>query len=229
MFKYQVIFFLVVISTTGGKETDITNETGGRAVQNDDENWVDTWEAPKIIKDGFPYYISGHDDDGRPILVMEWGHWDFRSIVEKGGENVEHLAKHFDQIIQRINTGFFTRNINDTDDYTNGEMTVIVDMDGLSLRQIMLPKNIRFLLENVTKIEKCFAKITYGYIINLSTVGWQLISLFKPYLGKFLERMEMYGTNSQHWKPKLFKRLPPSQLHPVYGGSEGFRPVEVYG
>ena len=28
------------------------------------EDWADTWDPPKEMKDFFPYYISGKDEDG---------------------------------------------------------------------------------------------------------------------------------------------------------------------
>ncbi|CAG7827247.1 unnamed protein product [Allacma fusca] len=229
----RMLIFLILFQNLLGTQQarSFTELNENKDPGEDTKNWVDSWVAPDVVKHKFLYYISGYDYDGRPILVLPWGNWDTRTIVEKGGENVQNLEKYFDQLVQRILRGAFTRpSNNETEDIpVSDELVVIVDFDDLNLRQITLPENFRFLVKNVAKINLCFEKIAYGFAINVNSVAAQMMEVVRPTLARFLEKVNVYGTITSFWKPILLKTLPADQLHPAYGGPKDFRPVKVYG
>ncbi|CAG7830731.1 unnamed protein product, partial [Allacma fusca] len=65
------------------------------------------WEAPKDIKNRFIYYKSGYDYDDLPVIVLEFGNWDFQGAVENGGRDFENAVLFLDQALARILRGFF--------------------------------------------------------------------------------------------------------------------------
>ncbi|CAG7830795.1 unnamed protein product [Allacma fusca] len=210
--KYLLVLNLLCVVL--GKERLYHNVTINRedkvVPSTEDKSWIYTWEASETIRRNFIYYISGYDYEGRAILVLPWGVWDTRSVVEKGGDNRRDLEKHLDQLVERIIQGVFSMNSTGTEDLPfSNELAVIIDFDDLDFYQLTLPENLRFLVKMSAKIDLCFYKIGYGYIINANTVAQQLIDILRPTFGRFLERLEVFGTMSSYWKPRILRSFPP--------------------
>ncbi|CAG7784806.1 unnamed protein product [Allacma fusca] len=182
----------------------------------------------KLVK--FPYYISGYDYEDRPVLVMEWGKWDIRTLAEKGGEELENFETSVDQFVELIRTGFFAKKVNESESQEIDVVGIValLDFDGLSLRQIGTTKSLQLLVRNFAKLERCHGQFAYGFIVNSNPLAHQVIQLAKPFMAKFLERIEVFGSNSRKFIPELLKKIPRSQVHDAYGGTKGFRPVAVY-
>ena len=51
------------------------------------------------------------------------------------------------------------------------------------------------------------------------------MNLAKPYFENFMEKLEVYGTRSEKWKPRILRKIPASQLPPVYGGNKDWKPL----
>ncbi|CAG7824275.1 unnamed protein product, partial [Allacma fusca] len=111
---------------------------------------------------------------------------------------------------------------------TNDEIVVIVDYDGFQFRHISTPDAVKFVLTLASKLEKCYAQIPYGYVINANPLAYQVVILSKPTAGNFLQKMDIHGTNSQSWIPKIQRMIPQDQLPPAYGGSSDFKPLVTY-
>ena len=62
-------------------------------------------------------------------------------------------------------------------------------------------------------------------ILSVSAVnfaGETLHNLARPFMGTLLENFEIYGSQSNKWKPRLLRKIPVSQLPAKYGGVEGW-------
>ena len=54
------------------------------------------------------------------------------------------------------------------------------------------------------------------------------IQLARPVAGRLMERVEVFGSNKEKYKPILRRRFPPESIPPWYGGSNDFKPIAVY-
>ncbi|CAG7828076.1 unnamed protein product [Allacma fusca] len=179
----------------------------------------------------FPYYVTGYDYEDRPVIVMEWGRWDIRTLAEKGGDRITKFEKGIDEFVKRVKSGYFSKQSsepNSAAETDDAQIVVVIDFDGLSLRQLGTPASVALFVRSLGKLEKVYKEFAYGYLLNSTPLVDQVINLAKPYMGKFLERCEVYGTVSRTWIPKMLRKIPRSQLHSAYGGKKDFRPVAVY-
>ncbi|CAG7827178.1 unnamed protein product, partial [Allacma fusca] len=55
----------------------------------EDLDEIDSWEPPLNLQRAYPYYLTGFDEENRPIWVSEWGKFDLRKIVEGGNKSME--------------------------------------------------------------------------------------------------------------------------------------------
>ncbi|CAG7837196.1 unnamed protein product, partial [Allacma fusca] len=97
------------------------------------EEDYDTWEAPAGIQKNYPYYLSGFDDDGRPIWVVEIGKWDIKSAVERGEEWEKIFTKYCNQWLYRV---IQSVGLKSTEENTVKEAITIHDYEGFSLDQL---------------------------------------------------------------------------------------------
>ncbi|CAG7822173.1 unnamed protein product [Allacma fusca] len=234
MHSYKIIFYCLVGSSILSMVMAAAslNEALKGLVQTG--NTVPSREAvPDKNSLAFPYYVTGYDYEDRPVIVMEWGRWDIRTLAEKGGDRVAKYEKGIDEFVKRVKSGYFSKKSNepnpeDENETDSAQIAVVIDFEGLSLRQLGTPASVALFVRGLGKLEKVYKEFAYGYLLNSTPLVDQVINLSRPYMGKFLERCEVYGTVSRTWIPKILKNIPRSQLHSAYGGKKDFRPVAVY-
>ncbi|CAG7726131.1 unnamed protein product [Allacma fusca] len=148
-----------------------------------DRSWILDWEPPEDIKNKFLYYVSGFDYDNKPVLIMEWGKWDFQGVAEKGGMEFDNATIILDQLIDRIQAGYFAKN--DTDVFPpEKEIVVIVDFGGLKLRQIRSPPTFKLMLDRMAKMGTTYKCIAYGFIVNgKKSTYYNCVTLVSSLLG----------------------------------------------
>jgi hypothetical protein len=125
-------------------------------------------------------------------------------------------------LIKRVSKNF----IKETE--ISEDLAFILDFDGLDLRQAQSPAVIKATIENLKMVQRYYAQVAYGFVVNANPLAYQVINLGKPFIGNFLERTEVFGTNSRIWKPRILKKIPRSQLPPPYGGTQDFKPITVH-
>ena len=177
------------------------------------------------MQKNIPYYLAGHDYDGRPVWVMEFGKYDIRGHVTGGEEQAKRLDKYSDQLIWNI----LQSADNTTDPENPTDVVIIMDMDGYSLQQLGSTQAVSFVLKFLKQALAVFNYIDAVYVINANFVANNLIQLVKPIFGPEFNKVEVFGTNGDKWLPVLLKKIPSDQLPSWYGGSKDFRPVRVYG
>ncbi|CAG7823370.1 unnamed protein product, partial [Allacma fusca] len=136
------------------------------------------WMPPENIRNTFPFYLSGYDYNNRPIIVLLWGKWDTRSLAEKGGQEQRDLARRNDQFIERIKKSYYQRRINESEmGSVDDEVVLLIDYDGFELRQIQSQENMRTIMNFFEKLESCYEKIAYGYIVNANSLVDEILNL----------------------------------------------------
>ena len=56
----------------------------------------------------------------------------------------------------------------------------------------------------------------------------QGVAIVRPFLGRLMEKVEIFGTQKEKFKPILRHTLPPQSIPAEYGGSIDFKPLAVY-
>ncbi|CAG7639384.1 unnamed protein product [Allacma fusca] len=187
---------------------------------------LDVWEPPEEIRKNFPYYLSGFDEENRPVWVMEFGKWDVRGALEKGKDWESALDKHIDQWLYRM---FNSSGLRATPEEPVNEIIDIHDMDGYNIRQINSPRALAFIIRKMRTVSIAMRFAHSAYAINTNFIAENLLNILKPVLGKDFQKLIVYGTNKNKWLPVLLKSIPKDQLPERYGGSKKFTPVEIFG
>ncbi|CAG7818193.1 unnamed protein product [Allacma fusca] len=121
-------------------------------------NWVNdivAWQEPLELKQNFPYYISGYDFDNRPIVIVEFGQYKIRELLEKGPRDVENLEKYIQKAGVNVLISMTPRNSSRKD---VREISAILDIAGFQYSQgIHVPT-----LEFARKLT-----VQYGPLLNV--------------------------------------------------------------
>jgi hypothetical protein len=193
---------------------------------------IANWHAPPEIATKFPFYLSGYDNEDRPIGIIELGKWDARAWFKKGKEAWADLNRHAEKMLYILKSGIHARNT--TDD--NGdvvpvtdELGLIIDFDGLNVAQVTTPQVLQFMTKYLGQLESLQHRISYAYFINVNAVASVIVRVLRPVLGSVFERIEVFGTQKKQWMPVLRRNLPEDQIPEKYGGKAGHKPLVFYG
>ncbi|CAG7832416.1 unnamed protein product, partial [Allacma fusca] len=146
----KLVLLIVLLPFVVGRENP-TSENNKISNKYDD---ILNWDAPKEFQNNFRYYLSGHDFENRPVVIVEHGRWYTREIAEKGGEALATLKNMTDQLVQRVKSGYYCEKLNLTDvNCKDSEGVTIFDYDGMDLRQYKSPGNIQYLLSLYPKLD----------------------------------------------------------------------------
>ncbi|CAG7786633.1 unnamed protein product, partial [Allacma fusca] len=177
------------------------------------------WKPPEKFKQQYPSYLSGYDYDNRAVIVILTGKWDTQKIAEEEGQDLKDFLRRNHQFIERIKNGYYRRRVNESERGSNDdEIVIIMDYDGFDFRQVQSQKNTMLAMKFLEQLESCYDKFAYGFIVNANSLVDQMLSLGKPLMGQFIERMEIHGTNPRKFIPQILKKIPRSQLNATYGG-----------
>lgn len=118
--------------------------------------------APLEIQKWFPYYLAGHDENGCPLYILEYGKWNFVEALargEGGPANVKELIwTYLQQFVYRTSR----------DGNANGTQGLgfIVDWDGFSLTNYADPNAIDLALRQFTAVNDIYQVLNYAIFIN---------------------------------------------------------------
>jgi hypothetical protein len=232
--RHQIIFAFLLATVPsllaeGTSSNKVSSDKDDIKLKEHEKFSIESWEAPEDIQKNFPYYLSGYDSEDRAIVVMEIGKWDVRSQAKKGGQGWIDLQRHAEKMMYNLKNGVDKRNYTDP---TNNEtvsgpddIVLIVDWDGFQLVQLFSPEAIAFVLKYMGKMERFQEKIAYGLFVNVNPVANAAVTSMRPILGRFMERVDVYGTQTAQWIPVIKRRLPSDQIAAKYGGRKDFKPL----
>ncbi|CAG7786330.1 unnamed protein product [Allacma fusca] len=167
------------------------------------------WKSPEELVRICPFYLSGFDEEERPIWVIEMGVWPTRDILEKGPEWEKAYSKYTNQILNRIFDSFKIRS---TTENPVTEFNLIVDLDNFKIRYFQSIKAVSFTTEKFKLLTSAATFAHAAFVVNTNFFSEIVLNLMRPVLGKALERVEVFGSNSKTWIPKMLKMLPQNQL-----------------
>ncbi|CAG7717323.1 unnamed protein product [Allacma fusca] len=184
-----------------------------------------SWEAPRDIRNNFPYSHWGYDFDGRPVWYDEIGKQDFRRIVENGTYPV--LERFFLQSMIPVVKSILAADKLD-DEIRHG--VFIWDMDGFSMKQFGHVPTAASVIRMARKYNDIPLELVgKAFLINANYVTKLAIDVARPLVGNLLDRVEVYGSNRNIWLPRLLKTFPIDIVPSWMGGHNDTRPLAIYG
>jgi hypothetical protein len=202
------------------------------ASKSQDKVSLDDWQTPEEVAKLFPYYLTGYDEEDRPIGVIDLGKWDVKAWAKRGPQAWSDLERHTEKMLHILKSGVHARNTTDEDGVTKhitDDLGLIVDFDGFSVAQGTNPKVMAFLHKFLGKLQLIQHNLSYAYFINVNAVASALVRSLRPSLGSAFERIEVFGTRSADWMRVLRRNLPVDALPEKYGGKAGHTPLIFYG
>ncbi|CAG7824299.1 unnamed protein product [Allacma fusca] len=138
----------------------------------------------------FRYYVSGFDYEDRPVVIMDWGKWDLAWLVSHPDLS-DKLLRNYENYVEELVSGNFTRKLSHflPNGYNSDQIVIIKDYDGLDVRQVYTSASVKFAMELLTKMRRCFHSVAYGFMVNSNPLTYQLIEMAKPLAGDFLAKV----------------------------------------
>jgi hypothetical protein len=240
--KLTLIFGLAIISASAFPAPDAKGAVGSKAIEVSDDNTnsskieekvaIENWEPSEEVTKLFPYYLTGYDEEDRPVGVIDLGKWDVKTWAKRGQAAWDDLEKHTEKMLHILKTGVHAKNTTGDDGVTrhiSDDLGLIVDFDGFNVAQGTSPKVMVFLNRFLGKLQLIHQKLSYAYFINVNAVASAVVRTLRPVLGSAFERIEVYGTRQSDWMRVLRRNLPADALPEKYGGKAGHKPLVFYG
>ena len=125
--------------------------------------WVDNWVAPLEIRKWLPYYITGYDEDGIPIYVMEYGKWRYaQALANKNEEGRAQTKKTIAKYLMQVSYRMWR------DAIANGGQGIagIMDWAGFTFANFADPDAIQLALRPFAMMNKFSVYLNYVLLIN---------------------------------------------------------------
>ncbi|CAG7784977.1 unnamed protein product [Allacma fusca] len=184
------------------------------------------WEPPSNFSARFPYHLSGYDNDGGQVWIVDVGKWDIRQIADADAKTQEDFRKYIHQMYTRC--GYKSRGAE-----PDQESVIIIDLDGYNAEKATHLKGTLLTLDILRSFERYARRDGRGYksgiLVNANFIFESFWRAGKPLLGRVGEFIDVYGTTKAKWAPKLLKNIPRDQLPEHLGGAEGHKYLESYG
>ncbi|CAG7724613.1 unnamed protein product [Allacma fusca] len=175
-----------------------------------------TWEGPEMVTKGIPTDVNGYDYENTPVVILPFGHYDLRGIMQAGHyqATIHHVDKIWETAITKMRGRLTKEGVPVT------QFTCIFDMDQLGMRTVGSIQVISLIKEAVGHFESNYPEIFRKcYVINSSRIFQILFAIVKPLLSRrTYEKVQILTTESK-WKPLLLTDIPLDQLPECYGGS----------
>ncbi|XP_057372019.1 SEC14-like protein 2 [Daphnia carinata] len=188
------------------------------------KNRVDTitedWKAPEVLT---KYCAVGHvgaDKNKSYVVVCRHGAMDWKGLLlsAKKKDLITYMVKIVEQSIldARKNPARFIPSPT-----TISQATIILDMDGFSMRHIThkpaLDTVLQLLQMNEANYPEFLRRI---FVINAPKVFSIMYSLAKPFMHeKTRKKVHIYSHDAEQWKAALLEDFDPQELPACYGGT----------
>ncbi|EFX85317.1 hypothetical protein DAPPUDRAFT_237865 [Daphnia pulex] len=178
---------------------------------------LDNWEPPIVLVKYYPLGIVGWDKQFRPVWTIAFGHIDWRGILQSVSKRdylryvcylVEKGIVEFKKCSERAKKPVSTS-------------TFIIDMEGLSMRQMGYKPFRDIGIETVKILEANYPEdLSKVIIINAPKPFTLVFSMVKPFLHQVtLDKISVYGFDKNEWSAALLKEIDADQLPVYYGGT----------
>ncbi|XP_055629131.1 SEC14-like protein 2 [Toxorhynchites rutilus septentrionalis] len=187
------------------------------------ERWnadeIDKWPTPQILRELFPYGVSGFDKDGSPIIIIPFAGFDIWGLL--------HTVSRADIVRMTLQAleGYMKLAYEQSkklDDPICRQFVVIFDMENFNLKQyVWRPASevvialIKMYEANYPEILKCC------YIINAPKVFAFAYNMVKGLLGEYtIEKIKIYKSDQSKWLPAILEQCDADQIPKYFGGTQ---------
>ncbi|CAG7824168.1 unnamed protein product [Allacma fusca] len=170
------------------------------STQLDDQEYLNlflelqTWEAPQYIQEGFKYSFGGYDTQNRPIWMSTIAKYPYKEALNGGDADVleRFIWKRLLWMIKSIVA-------KSPEENPTQQALFINNYEGFSLGQLLHGPTMAFRRKMAGKYKDIVPEIL-GQVNRIS--AW-LLNLFRPFIGKSLEKVELFGKDESKWRPRL--------------------------
>ncbi|KZS17891.1 SEC14 protein 2 [Daphnia magna] len=178
---------------------------------------LDQWEPPVALVKYYPMSIIGNDKFYCPVSVVAFGKADWRGILQSVSKTdylryLTYMAET-NYVLMRKNSLLTGKPVT--------LQTFIIDMDGLSMRQMSYKPFREVGLEAIKISEANYPEsLRRVFIINAPKVFTFVFSMVKPFLHQAtLDKISVFGFDRNEWSVALLKEIDADQLPVYYGGT----------
>jgi hypothetical protein len=174
-------------------------------------------EDMTAIAHQFPFYIDGHDKEGRPIVVVHYGRWKPRRLIVSGKR--KQVSRYLDFILEK-----WYEKIREDEARTGGNVTqgvFILDLNGYSLNEHACLSCVPVYLEFMQHSADYYPYSTHRiYFLNTPRVAGTLLRILEPVADPGgWKTIRIHGVDKEEWKSDLLKTVDADQLPPILGGT----------
>ncbi|XP_046460797.1 SEC14-like protein 2 [Daphnia pulex] len=178
---------------------------------------VEQWEPPMALVKYYPMGIIGADKFFCPLWVVSFGKGDWRGILQSVSKRdylryISYMAeKSFAQM---------RKNSLQTENPVTYQ-TFIIDMEGLSMRQMAYKPFRDVGFEGIQISEANYPEsLRRVFIVNAPKVFTFVFNMVKPFLHPVtLDKISVFGFDKSEWSAALLKEIDADQLPVHYGGT----------
>ncbi|KFD72244.1 hypothetical protein M514_01341 [Trichuris suis] len=143
---------------------------------------LSTYNKPVVFVDYFPGFWHNYDLEGRPLYIFRLGQLDFKGLLRAVGEEgiMKHVLNFCEEGLRRTEeaTKIFGKPIRQA---CLGAWTLLVDLDGMSIRHLWRPA-IRTLLDIIEIVQENYPETMGSMLIvrapRVFPILWTLVSPF---------------------------------------------------
>jgi len=186
--------------------------------------WSRDFNLPSVLHEDFsdfrkscPYNQDAITRDGLPVLLVPFGKWDVRSIVENGDQ--ARFLRYVFQMTEK-NVLFLRERVQNTNEAVQ-HVIIIFDLKGYSFTQLMHRPTIQTLSEWTKRSEEQYPRqLRSFYVINAPRILPILFNLLKPVMSAHtVASVKIFGPNEVQWQRVLAQEIDESYLGVEYGGT----------
>lgn len=178
---------------------------------------LDTWHPPEVLVKYYPFGKTGVDKFGGPLWISAQGRTDLRGILQCIPK--KEFIKFGMYMLELIDRGTDEESIKSGKQINT--ITIIFDMEGLTMRQIAHKQTIECDIEFVKMFEDHYPEILRRiFVVNAPKLFGLLFNLIKPFMHQTtVSKVRIYGSNKSEWTAALLDEIHADQLPAHYGGS----------
>ncbi|OXA38448.1 hypothetical protein Fcan01_26848 [Folsomia candida] len=164
------------------------------------------------LKKDFPYKFDGHDKQGRPLLIMDFGSWDLDGAAERG--QIDRVLRYYDRMLDEAEHKLLDlqhqgKNVTQFVWFLNQDNKASVSLAAA-----------RAYWHSATVYEKQHpGSGARMVLINSPSLFSSAMSAIRPLLSQDTNDIFDNYADEKEWKPILLDWADPDQLSPSYGGT----------
>ncbi|XP_057372739.1 SEC14-like protein 2 [Daphnia carinata] len=178
---------------------------------------VEQWEPPLVLVKYYPMGIIGNDKQSCPVWIVSFGNADWRGILQSVSKRdyLRYICYMAEKSFKEMR-----KNSLQTQKPVTYQ-TFIIDMDGLSMRQMSYKPFREVGIEGIKLSEANYPEsLRRVFIINAPKAFTFVFSMVKPFLHQVtLDKISVFGFDKNEWSAALLKEIDADQLPVYYGGT----------